>query len=328
MQTQARLTKILLGVGASLYLTKRYFNGGKCTNHRDLQGQTVLITGGNRGIGKETALDLAKRGARVVIASRSYDTLDVVKEIVKKSGNQKVEFAQLDLNDFQSIRNFAEKFNCENHRLDILINNAGVYNTRFSKTKEGFESNFGINHLGHFLLTNLLLQKIVNTPQSRIVIVSSRAHTRPKTIDFESLNQPTNGLMKELNLYPQSKLANSLFATELVDRLKGTDTKVVSLHPGVIKTGIYQHNFSQLPFGRLIGVLLYPISLLCFKNEYYGAQTTLTCCYEDFNKLVNGGYYKDNNLYKSSPVSQDKELANKLWDYSVKAVNLDKIRLY
>ena len=169
----------LFALTSFIYLTKKlYFNGGNFHDKTTkLNGKTVIITGSNTGIGKETALDLAKRGARVILACRDTQKANqAANEIRKKSGNGNVLVEQLDLASLESVRNFSAKINRQEERIDILINNAGIMACPKWKTKDGFEMQFGVNHIGHFLLTNLLLDKIKSSGPSRIVNVSSRAH--------------------------------------------------------------------------------------------------------------------------------------------------------
>lgn len=165
-------------LGAFVYLTKKYyFNGGTCTSRARLDGKTVIITGANTGIGKETALDLASRGARVIIACRDLDKAsEAAASIRKQTGNGNVVVESLDLGSFESIRRFCERMISREEKINILINNAGVMRCPKMSTRDGFEMQLGVNHLGHFLLTNLLLDKIKASQPSRIINVSSRAH--------------------------------------------------------------------------------------------------------------------------------------------------------
>lgn len=154
-----------------------FINGTKCPSKARIDGKTVVITGGNTGIGKITALELASRGGRVIIACRDGTKgASAVSEIRRASGNDEVFFKSLDLGSKQSIEEFSEKLLAEESRLDILILNAGVMFTAHSTTKDGFELQFGVNHLGHFLLTHLLLDRLKESAPSRVVVVSSLAH--------------------------------------------------------------------------------------------------------------------------------------------------------
>ena len=220
----------------------RHFGGGVCRSLVQLNGKTVIITGGNCGIGKQTAIDLAKRKARVILACRDKERGErAAREVREISCNQSVEYRQLDLSSLASVRQFATGIIDGHMSVDILINNAGVMRCPFWKTEDGFEMQFGVNHLGHFLLTNLLLDRIKESRGARIVNVSSKAYMRvPKGLDFEDLNSEK----KEYNAakaYGHSKLANIYFTRSLADRLKDTDVTVNCLHPGVIWTELGRH---------------------------------------------------------------------------------------
>jgi NAD(P)-dependent dehydrogenase (short-subunit alcohol dehydrogenase family) len=194
-------------------------------------GRIAVVTGANSGIGLETARALAERGAHVVLACRNQTKGAAALAELKAIPDASVELMALDLADLSSVRTFAEAFDAAHERLDILVNNAGVMMTPLSKTADGFEMQFGTNHLGHFALTGLLLDKLLAAEAPRIVNVSSNAH-KPGKIDFANLSGD-NGYSK-LGAYCQSKLANLLFSLELQRRLKeaGHDVIVASSHPG------------------------------------------------------------------------------------------------
>ena len=171
-----------------VYLIRRWAAGGVCRSQARLDGKTVIITGANTGIGLETAVDLAKRNARVILACRSVERGETAAvEVRKRSGNDNVVFVQLDLASLDSVRKFAAKILEEEPRIDILINNAGVMLPTRTLTQDGFETAFGVNHLGHFLLTNLLLDCIKEAPSARIINVSSKGCERGR-LDLDSLN--------------------------------------------------------------------------------------------------------------------------------------------
>ncbi len=216
--------------------------GVPCKSKENMNGKTVVITGANTGIGKETAVDLATRGARVIIGCRdekkAFEALEYIKE---RSGSGNVAFKKLDLASLASVRRFASELLQQEERIDVLIANAGVMFTPYGLTEDGFELQFGVNHLGHFLLTILLLDCIKNTPNSRIVIVSSVGHYGGY-LDFEDM------LWRKRYhwhlSYLRSKLANVMFANELSRRLVGSGVTVYSLHPGSIKTELVRHMLS------------------------------------------------------------------------------------
>jgi NAD(P)-dependent dehydrogenase (short-subunit alcohol dehydrogenase family) len=208
--------------------------GGQFKKNTRIDGKIVVITGANSGIGKETAIDLAKRGGKIYIACRDLKRgEDALAEIKEKSGSKDVHFLQLDLASLDSVREFANNFRSLESKLDILINNAGIMACPRMKTKDGFELQLGTNHLGHFLLTNLLLDLIKEAAPSRIIVVSSILH-RIGRIKKDDLNSEKS-YFKWL-VYGQSKLANILFTNELSRRLEGTKVTANSLHPGVINS--------------------------------------------------------------------------------------------
>ena len=237
----------LFGLCAALIILYYIFrvykvNGVPCRSKQRLDGKTVIITGGNTGIGKEVALDLAKRGGRVIIACRDLTRgATAQKEIVRESGNDSVVLRKLDLASMKSIHEFADQILEEESRIDVLICNAGVMFIPYQLTEDGFEMQFGVNHLGHFLLTNLLLDRIKESAPSRIVVVASLAHYTGY-LDFEDMMW-SKWYNPQLS-YCRSKLANVMFARELSKRIKGSGVTVCSLHPGTVYTEITRYFFT------------------------------------------------------------------------------------
>ena len=247
-----------------MYNFCRYFAGGVCHSRVKLNGKTVIITGANTGIGKETAVDLAKRKARVIMACRSADRGERAVEDVKRlSGNDKVEYRHLDLASLASVRQFAEEILQEETPIDILINNAGIMRCPYWRTEDGFEMQFGVNHLGHFLLTNLLLERLKQAPVARIVNVSSKGYKRAEGINFDDINSEHH--YTPAKAYYQSKLANVLFTKSLAERLEGTQVTVNSLHPGVIWTELGRHMEKEMSFFRKVCICKF---VLFFKSIY------------------------------------------------------------
>ena len=301
-----------------IFLLKSYFAGGICKCKTKLDGKTVIVTGANTGIGRETALDLASRGARVILACRDLAKAEeVAKEIQVKTGSSKVLVKEIDLASLKSVRNFAHEINQTEERLDILINNAGIMRCPYWTTEDGFEMQFGVNHLGHFLLTNLLLDMLQRSQPSRIINVSSLAHTRGK-IRFDDLQSE-----KEYGpgpAYAQSKLANVLFTRELSKKLDNTDVTVVAVHPGVVKTELSRHlSFTK---SYLASFSLAPIVWLFFKNPRQGAQTTIHCAVAD--DIESGLYYSDCKPKEPAEQAKDDAVAKKLWEVSADLVGLEK----
>jgi NAD(P)-dependent dehydrogenase (short-subunit alcohol dehydrogenase family) len=209
----------------------------------DQAGRVAIITGANSGIGWETARALANRGATVIMACRSIAKGDSAADKItalKPSGN--VVVMGLDLGDLASIHTFVTAFRQDYHRLDLLINNAGVALPPYGKTAQGFEQQFGVNHLGHFALTGLLLDRLTETPNARIVTVGSSSH-RSGVINFDDLNWEQRSY-KPMDAYAQSKLANLLFTYELQRRLvaAGQSTLAVAAHPGWAATNALRHS--------------------------------------------------------------------------------------
>ncbi|MGB5682623.1 MAG: SDR family NAD(P)-dependent oxidoreductase [Polyangiales bacterium] len=278
----------------------------------DQTGRVAIITGSNSGIGFETARVLAGEGATVIMACRNLDKAKPkAKEIRAARPGCDVEVMRLDLSNLDSVRQFAEEFRAKHSRLDLLVNNAGIMVPPYGKTAQGFETQFGVNHLGHFALTGLLLDLLLSTPGSRVVTVSSIAHYLGK-IDFSDLNWERG--YKAQAAYGQSKLANLLFTYELQRRLAaaGKETLAVAAHPGWTSTNLQEHApsvkfmnrfFAQEP---LMGALptLYAATESDVKGgEYYGPSGFLE---------MNGPPKRVN----SNKRSRDEKVAERLWNVS------------
>lgn len=265
-----------------------------------LAGRVALITGANTGIGRVTALELVRTGMQVFLACRSEArTRPVLEEIAAAGG--KAGFLPLDLADFDSVRECARAFLALDRPLHLLVNNAGLAGTR-GFTKSGFELAFGVNHMGHFLLTQLLLDRLKQSAPARIVTVSSRAHRRASGIDWDAVRRPTASrlAMKE---YRISKLANLLFSAELGRRLAGSGVTTYALHPGVIASDIWR----EVPWPLRALMHLGMIS-----NEA-GARTTLHCALSQAVAGETGLYYSDCRVAVPTEVGQDMALAGELW---------------
>ncbi|KAM3877497.1 retinol dehydrogenase 13 [Diretmus argenteus] len=316
METNARGLTLALAAGAGVLALRRWLAGGVCRSKARLDGKTVLITGANTGIGKDTALDMACRGARVILACRDMTKANAAAdEIRQRSGNGNVVVKKLDLASLQSVRDLTKDVLESEERLDILINNAAVMCPKWV-TDDGFEMQFGVNHLGHFLLTNCLLDLLKKSTPSRIVIVSSMGHTSGH-IDFEDINLDKD--YTAMKSYTRSKLANVLFGRELAARLQDTGVTVYSLHPGIIRTEIGRHMVPTLALWKRI--LLLPF-LMLIKSHRQGAQTTVYCAVEESLANVSGLYYSDCAPKTPAPQACDDVAAKKLWDLSASMVGL------
>ncbi|XP_051500419.1 retinol dehydrogenase 12 [Myxocyprinus asiaticus] len=308
---------VVLVTGVGLFALKRWMGGGVCRSKARLDGKIVLITGANTGIGKETAVDIAKRGARLILACRDMGRANkAAEEIRERSGNGNVVVKKLDLASLQSVRALAKDVHETEERLDILINNAGIMMCPKWQTEDGFEMQLGTNHLGHFLLTNLLLDLLKKSAPSRVVNVSSLAHETGK-IHFDDINLDKN--YDPYTSYLQSKLANVLFNHELAVRLQGTGVTTYALHPGVIRTELGRHLLPSLPLWKR---LLFIPFIFLIKTPWQGAQTTIYCAVDESLQNSSGLYYSDCAPKEAAPQGRDDAAARRLWDLSASMVGL------
>ncbi len=303
---------------------------------KDLSGHVYLVTGGNSGVGRATAAQLHKQGAHVVLGCRRVEAGEEAAKTFEGKGTSEV--LKMDLGDLSSIREAVKVFLGKHDRLDALVNNAGlVVGNTYSETKDGFETMFGVNHLGHFLLTELLLDVLKRSAPSRVICLSSVAHAgSPKerpTVDMDDLDWKKRGYAG-LNGYAQSKLANVLHARELAKRLDGSGVTAVSVHPGWVRSNlvasiipIWIQNILMVPFSPLLGIM---------GNED-GAQASLHCILDDNVPQHNGEYYSQNSILygdaecrpggfpmkSPNPNALDDELAAKVYDESKKLVGLE-----
>jgi NAD(P)-dependent dehydrogenase (short-subunit alcohol dehydrogenase family) len=276
---------------------------------------TVVITGGNAGIGKETAVGLAEQGANVVITSRDPDRgTAAAAEIRERSGSDAVDVTRLDLASFASIRQLASELVDRVDRLDVLIANAGGVLGRRHETEEGFEMTFGVNHLGHFLLTSLLLDKLRESPPARIVVVSSVAHRYARRgLDFDDLQSQRK--YRAFDAYAKSKLANIYFARELARRLDGTGVTANSLHPGAVASR-FGRDGDYGWIGNVIMPLIKPFELSAAK----GARTSIHLASSPEVETLSGLYFHKCAPTTPSKVAQDDEAAKRLWAVSEELV--------
>lgn len=276
-----------------------------------MQGKVVLITGGNTGIGKATAIALARMGAQVTITSRSPEKGEAaLADIRAQSGSDAVQCMRLDLASLASVRRFAAEFLADHPRLDVLINNAGLVLSNRSETEDGFESTFGVNHLGHFLLTNLLLPRLKESAPSRIVVLSSGAHMGALGgLDFDDLQARRS--YRGMPVYCRSKLANLLFTVELADRLRGTGVTVNAVHPGLVGT----------EFGGAddtTGFVRHLIKLThwAYISPEKGARTSVHLASAPELEGVSGKYFVRSKQARPSRAALDRGAALRLWEVS------------
>lgn len=271
-----------------------------------MKNKVVIITGANTGIGRITARAIAKSGATVILACRSREkTMPVIEEIIRDTKNTAIEFLELDLASLDSVRKAAATFLATGRPLHILINNAGLAGQR-GTTKEGFELAFGVNHLGHFLFTELLLERIKTSAPARIVNVASTAHYKSTPIDFDAVRAPTK-TVSGLPEYQVSKLANILFTKALARRLEGTRVTTYALHPGVVATDVW----------RSVPWPVRPIMKMFMISEEEGAQTSIYCATSDDVAHETGLYYDTSKQKTPSALALDAAAAERLWEKSV-----------
>jgi NAD(P)-dependent dehydrogenase (short-subunit alcohol dehydrogenase family) len=291
----------------------------------DMQGKTVVVTGGNSGIGFETAATLAEMGARVLVTARNADKgRAAVGRITERAGatgkGGGAQLAVFDLADLASVRRGAEEILGQAPRLDVLVNNAGLVLSERAETVDGLEATFATNHLGPFLLTNLLLDRIrVSTP-ARIVNVSSTAHgSARKGVPFDDLQSEQR--YRAMRVYGQSKLANILFTLELARRLDGTGVTANSLHPGTVRTGYGADGDAKglLAFGM-------KISAPFFLSPTQGAQTPIYLASSPEVDGVSGRYFVKCKEREPKRWARDPEAAQRLWQVSEELVGLTPAR--
>jgi len=273
-----------------------------------MENKIILITGANSGIGKATATALAEMGAHVVMLSRDPAKGERARqEVIRVSKNNQVDLMQCDLASMASIRRFAGEFIARYHHLDVLINNAGIFTETRKETEDGFEYQIGVNHLGHFLLTHLLLDLLKKSSPSRIINVSSGAHYGGK-IDLNDLQ--LRNKYSGWKAYAQSKLANILFTYELAHRLTGTGITVNCLHPGFVNTRFAFNRESEKPNWMM--KLMKPFTI----QPTEGAETSVYLAASPEVEGVTGKYFTKRKEKASSRASYDLVVAEKLWNIS------------
>lgn len=288
----------------------------------DLSGKTIIVTGGNNGIGYESGKAFALNGARVILACRSMEKGEKAKaEILKLNPRGSIEVMKIDLMDLSSIRSFAETFTQKNSGLDVLMNSAGILATTTRKTKDGFDAIFGTNYLGHFALTGHLIDHLKSSPNSRVVNVTSLAHRGGK-LDFDDLMFETYRKYKPFRSYSQSKLANLLFTYELQRYFENNQAQCIAVaaHPGVTNTNLINRIINKWHMNFLA-----PVARAILPTAAKGALSQIRAAVDP--EVKGAQFYGPNGLneafgypvlVKSTPASHNLDDAKKLWEVSEK----------
>lgn len=274
-----------------------------------MHGKHVFITGGNSGIGLVTAIELAKQGATIILACRDSEKTTAALGQINAASDTPAVNLPVDLANLQSVRDLAAAYLGQYSRLDVLINNAGIFPAKERLTDDGFEMQFGVNHLAHFLLTHELEDLLKQSAPARVVNVTSKLHSKG-SLDFDTFK----GCAKYSPqvAYNQSKLANVLFSQELAERLQGSGVTSNCLHPGAVATDIVR----EMPWliRKLLGML--------FIAPEKGAKTTIMLASDPALKEVTGKYYDQCELAECSAMASDAALRQKLWEVSAAAVGI------
>jgi len=283
-----------------------------------MNGKICLVTGASSGIGKATALGLAKKGATAVMVCRdAHKGQAALNEVKRKSGNNSLDLLVADLSSQAAIRSLADEYRSKYQHLHVLVNNAGVYYTKRHVTVDGLEAMFTVNYLARFLLTNLLLDIIKKSAPARIINVAGAYHAKGK-INFDDLQGEKAFDGQRAN--HQSKLADVLFTYELARRLEGTGVTVNCLHPGMVATSLVDKDKDFPMFFKL----LYKLSKPLMKSPAKGAETTLYLASSPEVEGITGQYFVNKKISPSSPESHDTQLAQRLWDVSAQLTGLQR----
>ena len=279
----------------------------------NLNNKTIVISGATNGIGKAAAIELSKENPKLLFTYRNQNLADeLLTEIKDISPNTQIHSVYCDFSDQDSIKKCTNEINDLCANIDVLINNAGVVNTSYHETGEGIENTFAVNHLGYFLFTNLLLQKLKGHDETRIVNVSSAAHSFVKEMQWEDINFKNN-FGQGLRSYGQSKLANLLFTRYLAIKLSTDNISVNAIHPGGVNTSLGSQNKAW--YSKPLRLILKPF----FRSPLKGAESIIYLATKQ-DDGVTGEYFVDSKIHKSSTYSKNLEEAHKLWDLSEKLV--------
>ena len=274
-----------------------------------MQGKTVLITGATSGIGNQTALELAKKGASLILSSRDMQRgKEVKRELVKGSGKDDIIVYPCDFASLKSISDFAKEVAKNHEKIDVLINNAGVWEPNRKLSLDGYELTFAVNHLAPFYLTSLLLDKVKSADQGRIINVSSALHNRG-IVDLKDLQSENS--YDSMQVYSNTKLMNILFTRSLHEKLKNSSVTVNAVHPGFISTNLARkYNFLIKLFISIFG-----------KNKKKGAETSVFLASDESVATISGEYFVKKKVAQASASSADMTLAKKLWEVSEQLCN-------
>lgn len=285
---------------------------------RDLAGKTIVVTGATSGIGLETARALARRGARVVACARARSKGEAAQRDIERTTGAAPELVVFDLASMDDVRRGARELLARFDRIDVLVNNAATMHPRRELTVDGFETTFATNHLGPFLLTNLLLDRLRENTEARVVNVAARAHRRCPGLRFDDLGF-ARGRYVATAAYNHSKLANVAFTIELARRLHGSTVTTNALHPGVVQTELGQDG----EIGGLTGIawrLIQPLLM----SPVDGAASTLHCATAPELARISGAYFDAGEIHRLGRVARNTESARRLWTISAELVRLER----
>jgi NAD(P)-dependent dehydrogenase (short-subunit alcohol dehydrogenase family) len=281
-----------------------------------MNGKVCVITGANSGVGFEAASSMAALGARVVLVCRSRARGKAAIEAIRASTpSAELRLQVVDLSSFAQVRGLAKDLTEDFPTIDVLVNNAGVYRARLEHTEDGFERTMTVNHLSHFLLTHLLLRRLLSSDWGRIVNVASRAHRRGRlTVDNLEGVLRGRGRYDGWKAYSDSKLANILFSRELANRFETSELSTCSMHPGVLATGLWSQNTNT------VSLLMRLVQPLLGRASIGGDAVTFLA--QEPAEAVHGKYFDKTRAVEPRPMGRDDGLARRLWELSLAAVGL------
>lgn len=281
----------------------------------DLKNKTVVISGATNGIGKAAAIELSKEDPKLIFTYRNESLAQgLLAEIKDLSPDIQIHSVYCDFSNQDSVKKCTEEINGFCEEIDVLVNNAGVVNTSYHETSDGIENTFAVNHLGYFLFTNLLLHKLKGEDETRIINVSSAAHSFVKEMQWQDINFKNN-FKKGLRCYGQSKLANLLFTRYLAIKLSTENITVNAIHPGGVNTSLGSQN--KVWYSKPLRLILRPF----FRSPLKGAESIIYLATKQDDGIT-GEYFVDSKIHKSSSYSKNLEEAHKLWSLSEEMVGL------